>query len=460
MAAALRYYYLVFAFLFVSNSCIFSASADVRTVVGVNYGTVADNLPVPSEVVKLIQSTNINKIKLYNADPNILSAFANSGIQFVIGIPNEVIQSLTNLNTSRQWVKENVAAYMPATQISLLAVGNEVLATKDRVLMSQLLRAMENLHAALVFMGLASKVKVSSPHSLGILHSSVPPSSGSFRSGLTKAILRPMLSFLLKTGAPFMANAYPFFGYIGNPSPNSLSYALFTSDSAYIDPTTKLRYANMFDAQVDAVYSAMAALGYTNIDVVVSETGWPSLGDPNEVGVNLENAETFNSNLVKHLLSNKGTPLRPNKTVETYIFALFNEDLKPGPTSERNFGLFKPDMTPAYNAGVYENQNPTSSRTPEAAAKGKSWCVARPDTDPIQLQKSIDFACGQGGADCVPIQANEACYLPNSLLAHASYAMNSYYQNQGRHTWDCFFNKSGMIVNRNPSYGACSYPFV
>uniref|UniRef100_A0A5B7BTF5 Putative glucan endo-1,3-beta-glucosidase 14-like isoform X2 n=1 Tax=Davidia involucrata TaxID=16924 RepID=A0A5B7BTF5_DAVIN len=93
-------------------------------------------------------------------------------------------------------------------------------------------------------------------------------------------------------------------------------------------------------------------MGFGGLEVRVSETGWPSKGDPNEVGATIENAATYNRNLLRRQLGKQGTPLRPNMRLEVYLFALFNEDLKPGPTSERNYGLYQPDGTMAYNVGL------------------------------------------------------------------------------------------------------------
>jgi hypothetical protein len=42
----------------------------------------------------------------------------------------------------------------------------------------------------------------------------------------------------------------------------------------------------------------------------------------------------------------------PGKSVDTYLFALYDEDLKPGPGSERSFGLFKTDLTMVYDFGL------------------------------------------------------------------------------------------------------------
>lgn len=104
--------------------------------------------------------------------------------------------------------------------------------------------------------------------------------------------------------------------------------------------------------QVDAIRSALNGIGFKDVEILIAETGWPYRGDSNEVGPSVENARAYNGNLIAHLRSLVGTPLMPGKSVETYIFALYDENLKPGPGSERAFGLFKPDLSMTYDVGL------------------------------------------------------------------------------------------------------------
>uniref|UniRef100_A0A0D6QXP6 glucan endo-1,3-beta-D-glucosidase n=1 Tax=Araucaria cunninghamii TaxID=56994 RepID=A0A0D6QXP6_ARACU len=437
--------------------------------IGVNYGTLGDNLPPPSQVAKFLQSTSIDRVKLFGADPSILQALANTEIGVVVAVANDEIVGLAKLPAAQEWVNKNVVPYMPATKIIAIAVGNEVLSTGDKNLIAHLVPAMQNLHTALAGASLDKQVKVSTPHSLGIMAASEPPSIGRFRRGYDKVIIKPMLSFLRTTGAPFMINPYPYFGF----TDKTLNYALFKPNPGVYDTNTKITYTNMFEAQLDAVYSAMKLLGFPDVDIVVAETGWPSFGDIDQPAVNMENAISYNGNLIKFVTSGVGTPLMPNRTFDTYIFALFNEDLKPGSTAERNFGLFKPDMTQVYDVGLMKAQSaspapvsapvtptPTTPTTPvPVTGTQKYWCVAKPDVDERTLQSNIDYACGQG-IDCTAIQPGGACYDPNTITAHATYAMNAYYQASGRNTYDCDFSNTGLLTQQDPSYGECVYKVV
>ncbi|KAL2636667.1 hypothetical protein AAZV13_06G011300 [Glycine max] len=326
--------------------------AESQSFIGVNYGQVADNLPAPEDTANLLKSTTIGKVRLYGADPAIIKALANSGIGIVIGAANGDIPSLAaDPNAATQWVNANVLPYYPASNITLITVGNEILTLADQGLLSQLVPAMRNVQNALGAASLGGKIRVSTVHSMAVLTQSDPPSSGLFNPALQDT-LKQLLALLKDNKSPFTINPYPFFAYQSDPRSETLAFCLFQPNSGRVDSGNGKLYTNMFDAQVDAVHSALSAMGFQDVEIVVAETGWPSRGDSNEVGPSVENAKAYNGNLIAHLRSLVGTPLMPGKSVDTYIFALYDEDLKPGPGSERAFGMFKTDRTVLYDVGL------------------------------------------------------------------------------------------------------------
>ncbi|XP_042509423.1 glucan endo-1,3-beta-glucosidase 13-like isoform X2 [Macadamia integrifolia] len=88
---------------------------------------------------------------------------------------------------------------------------------------------------------------------------------------------------------------------------------------------------------------------------------------------------------------------------------------------------------------------------------GTTWCVARPGVSQADLQNALDWACGLGMADCHPIQSGGSCFEPDTLLSHASYAFNNYYQKNGNSDIACNFGGTATVVTRDPSYGSCAY---
>ncbi|KAI3826385.1 hypothetical protein L1987_00433 [Smallanthus sonchifolius] len=319
--------------------------------VGVNYGRIANNLLPPSQVSNLLKSLNINRVKVYDADPTVLQAFAGTDTEIIVGLGNEYLQKMRDPQQAQTWIQQNIQPYLSQTKITCINVGNEVLGGTDSQLASYLLPAMKTMYGALVSLGLNKQVYITTAHSLQILANSFPPSKGAFREDMVQYI-KPILDFHAQVDSPFFINAYPYFAYKGDPNNVKLEYVLFEPNEGSVDPNTNLKYDNMLYAQIDAVYSAIKALGHTDVEVKISETGWPSKGDENEAGATVQNAGIYNRNLMQRMQQGQGTPARPSQPIDIYIFALFNENEKNGPTSERNFGLYYPDGSLVYNLGV------------------------------------------------------------------------------------------------------------
>ncbi|ONK67524.1 uncharacterized protein A4U43_C05F940 [Asparagus officinalis] len=307
--------------------------------VGVNYGLLGDNLPPPDQVVSLLKSRNINKIRLFEPNPNVLEALHNSGIEVIIGTLNSDLPRLaSDPSFATQWVQTNVLPHANSVTFRCITAANEVIPGDLAV---HVVPAMKNLDAAVSALNL--KIPVSTSVSLGVLGVSYPPSQGAFSEALA-SIMKPMISFLASKNTPFLVNIYPYYAYKGDKS-LPLDYALFKERNIFVQDGS-LGYTNMFDAIVDSIYSSLEKMGGSNVEVIVSETGWPSGG--NERGATIDNAMAYNNNLVKHVNGNAGTPKRPGKGTETYLFALFNENLKK-PGIEQNFGLYHPDMSEVYH---------------------------------------------------------------------------------------------------------------
>ncbi|KDP39185.1 hypothetical protein JCGZ_00942 [Jatropha curcas] len=457
---------LSFFFLLLS----FFVFADATGKIGVNYGRIANNLPTPEKVVELLKSQGINRAKLYDTDSTVLTALANSGISVVVALPNELLASTAaDQSFADKWVQANISQYYPQTQIEAIAVGNEVFVDPNNTT-KFLVPAMKNVYNSLVKFN-HSSIKISSPIALSALQSSYPSSAGSFKPDLVP-VMKPMLEFLRQSGSYLMINAYPFFAYSANSKEISLDYALFKENPGVVDSGSGLKYNSLLEAQLDAVFAAMSAIQYSDVKMVVTETGWPSMGDEDEIGAGEENAASYNGNLVKRVLTGNGTPLRPQDPLNVYLFALFNENQKPGPTSERNYGLFYPNEQKVYDIPLTQKELVNSQSTPVSGNKsqvpvtgevsktsvGQTWCVANGNSGKERLQAGLDYACGDGAADCRPIQEGATCYNPNTLEAHASYAFNSYYQKKARAAGTCSFGGAAYVVTQPPRYGNCEFP--
>ncbi|WZZ17775.1 hypothetical protein YC2023_110864 [Brassica napus] len=305
--------------------------------IGVCYGRLGNPRPSPSDVVALYKHRNIQRMRIYDPDHDTLNALRNSNIELILDVPKSDLERIASSQAEADtWIRNNVKNY-EGVRFRYITVGNEVEPSEPAA--RALFQAMKNIDNAVSRAGLG--IKVSTAIDMGATMDTYPPSHGRFRDGYIN-FLQPVIGFLVSTQSPLLLNSYPYFSYKDDMKDIPLEYALFKPTPPVIDG--QYTYHNLFDAQLDAVYAALEKSGGGSLEVVVSESGWPTQGGP---GTSVENAMTYVNNLIQHVKS--GTPRKPGKAIETYIFAMFDENQKGPPELEKFWGMFLPNQQPKYN---------------------------------------------------------------------------------------------------------------
>ncbi|KAF3783288.1 hypothetical protein EJ110_NYTH20515 [Nymphaea thermarum] len=252
-----------------------------------------------NELVVLLRSLGIKKLRIPYPDHNLLKALVNTNVEVNLGIPNEDLLDLAlSYEHALRWVDNNIKPYLSSSffKIRYISVGNEIFKSEKR-LWHLVLPAMQNVHEA--------------------LHS-------------------------YKDGSSI------------NVSTSAFSYK--KSDGTTTSSSSDWTKAS--DEAVEAFYRAMGLIGYLNVPIVVSSTGFPSAGGETNVATTA-NTLAYNQCLVRHnrrLLSKKQDwPIvflkKPDWPISVYLFTLFNSKRYPG--NKLEWGLFDFNMCPVYCQGFF-----------------------------------------------------------------------------------------------------------
>ncbi|KMZ57864.1 Beta-1,3-endoglucanase, family GH17 [Zostera marina] len=428
----------------------------VVDALGCNWGRVSTH-PLPADiVVRLLKDNGFEKVKLFEADPSALIALGKSGIQVMVGIPNDLLPSLaSSVRVAEEWVVQNVSVYLSkyGVDIRYIAIGNEPFLESNRGVFNKVIfPALQNVQAAIIKAGLSRQVKLTVPFNANVYQTENGlPSGGNFRSDVL-TVVSSIVAFLHDNGGFLTINIYPFLSLHADPN-FPLTYAFFDGGTSAPVVDGSITYTNVFEANYDTFIFALEKNGFPTMSVVVGEIGWPTDGDPN---ANANYARHFNQGLLDRIIRKSGTPKRPNLPPDIYIFSLIDENAKsiePG-NFERHWGIFNYDGTIKYPLSFYNGRS-------LVAAKGvkymeKQWCVLSPTAsiaDP-NVPGSTQYACTY--SDCTSLSYGSSC---NGLdvRGNISYAFNQFYQTRNQQNGACGFGNLAKLTRTDPSQQTCRF---
>ncbi|XP_010277060.2 PREDICTED: glucan endo-1,3-beta-glucosidase 3 [Nelumbo nucifera] len=384
---------------------------------------------------------SVNPLNIYDPTPAVLQTLAHAGLPVSISVSEgDLRQVSSSVLIAESWVRAHVLAHFPSTKITNIVVGNTVLCSKDHEEMWGLvLPSVKNVYHSLVRWGLEKEIKVSAAFSTDCLH----PRSTKFRDDLIQRLIKPLLDFLQNSSSTYTINPPPGFSLSLSNDANLVS--------AHMESMKKLGVFHLNNINVIVPAPEEKKLMSRKLSVIHSSAVGPFPARPtplpeippssihSSVGFSVP-AHTSKSSLPPPPLA--GWASSP----PSMSFSFAPEG--PPVVIPSN----PPDLAPLPPCNAIDIGAPT----PETGEKGL-WCVAKPSVPTETLQEAMDYACGEGGADCDEIMPNGNCYYPDTAVAHASYAFNSYWQKNKNNGGSCSFGGTAMIISSDPSFLHCRF---
>ncbi|WOH10177.1 hypothetical protein DCAR_0729640 [Daucus carota subsp. sativus] len=463
------------------------------------------------------QEDSLKILTLYNSNPLASHTFSHTYETTAVNVGQEYLNEVSgSILMAESWVRTNVLAHYPSTDVSTILVGHNLLCTKTQnEVLKTILPAVKNIYHSLVRWGLEKNIKVSASFPTSCLS----PSSSMYQNDLADLYFRPLLSFLQVMNSTYSVSPPSHLDSVSDETLKLVnSHLQSMRNLGFLDlkkinvvvrnpkeakPTMrKLSYiVEPFPARPTPVApthspygsSVPAFAAKSPLPPLVGTTSPPPLlhSLPPLVGTTLlppplshplpPIAGTVSppplsgplppiaGTVAPPPLSDPlppivGTvsppplshPLPPivGTTSPPPLSVPFPPQLPPlvGPANPP-FGFGWPPCNPSGGGNV--GAPPVS--VPMPSPHTGLWCVAKPSVPADTLQQALDYACGEGGANCDAIGPQGSCYFPDSLVAHASYAFNSYWQRNKDNGGTCGFGGTAMLVNADPSYQHCQF---
>lgn len=158
-----------------------------------NYGRLGNNLPPPEQVVSLLKSRNIPRVRLFEPQQDAIQALEGSAIEVVLGTLNGDLPRLaSDPSFATQWVAANVVPYANSVTFRYITAGNEVVPGDFE---TNVLPAMQNLDSAIAAANLT--IPVTTVVSIGVLGASFPPSAVRCRYSLNLFKIFDVFPFII-----------------------------------------------------------------------------------------------------------------------------------------------------------------------------------------------------------------------------------------------------------------------